>query len=527
MSQVQGKRPAQTSAWIWLISLAILLGVGFRLWHIDHKVYWFDEVYTTFRAAGHLGAEIDQAIFQNQPITPPELQQFQQLKPGSTALDTLRSLALEDPQHPPLYFLMARGWMQYFGSSILASRLLPVFISLLSLPLMYGLALELFDDRLTAGFSTALLALSPVDILFAQTARQYSLLTLMVIGSGWLLLRAWRLNRARDWLAYGLAVAMGWYTHVFFLLNWAGQASFALWQGWRRSQRSKLLAFAGGTGLALLLYSPWVWVLIANRNRGLTTTSWASQRAESLTYLKFWVLSFSALVVDSNGSAEAVSTYLPRLPVLVLLGFGLAVVAKTATPRQRAFILTSILGPFLLLVGADVGLEGQRSLVTRYLIGVFPGLQLATGYGLACLARQRRRLAPLVWAAVLVGSFTSGLLSARADTWWSKGISATNGLVADALNQTPGPLVVTDQGSNFINKGNLLSLSYRLQPQVILLPMSSPIQADRLTAGVQGYRGNLLVYAPSQALLTGLRAAQYRPRPTITPGLWQLYTAKD
>ncbi|NJL50133.1 MAG: hypothetical protein HC929_25510, partial [Leptolyngbyaceae cyanobacterium SM2_5_2] len=117
-----------------------------------------------------------------------------------------------------------------------------------------------------------------------------------------------------------------------------------------------------------------------------------------------------------------------------------------------------------------------------------------------------------------MGSVNSSLLSARADTWWSKGISATNGLVADAMNQYPAPLVVTDQGNNFVNKGNLLSLSYRLQPQVILLPMSFPIQADLLTARVLGDGDNLLAYAPSQALLTELRAAQYQP-PAHSPHL--------
>ena len=67
--------------------------------------------------------------------------------------------------------------------------MLPVLISLISLPLMYGLGMELFGQRSVAWLATALLALSPVDILFAQTARQYSLLTLSVIGSSWLLLR--------------------------------------------------------------------------------------------------------------------------------------------------------------------------------------------------------------------------------------------------------------------------------------------------------------------------------------------------
>lgn len=80
--------------------------------------------------------------------------------------------------------------MQAFGSSMLAFRLLPVLISLCSRPLMYLLGWELFVAREVAWFVVALLALSPIDILFAQTARQYSLLTLTVIGSSYLLLKA-------------------------------------------------------------------------------------------------------------------------------------------------------------------------------------------------------------------------------------------------------------------------------------------------------------------------------------------------
>lgn len=506
------------NVWIGLIAVALGVGIGFRLWHIDHKVYWFDEVYSSFRAAGYYGTAIDQTLFSGNLVPAVALQQFQQLKPESTMLDTLGSLAVEDPQHPPLYFLMARGWMQLFGSSILASRTLPVIISLGSLPLMYLLAIELFACPLSAGFATALLALSPVDVLFAQTARQYSLLTLMVIGSGWLLLRALRLKQRRAWLWYGLSVAGGLYSHGFFLLNWLAHGGFVLWQrrGWLR--------FAQASGLGLLLFSPWGWVLVANRDRTLATTSWASERAELATYLKFWLLSFTSLVLDTDGDVNQVSTLLWRLPVLLLLVWALGLVVTTGTARQRQFILATALGPFLLLAIPDFILGGSRSTVTRYLLGAFPGLQLAIAYGLAYLSRRRPRQMAALWGFILACSLTSGLLSARAETWWVKGVSYHNSAVADYLHGLPSPLVITDRGDSFLNKGNLLSLSYRLAADVMVLPLPYPAQENRLPQAVSlaEAKGTLLVYYPSQTLLDWLNLQGYQSQPSTVPGLEHL-----
>ena len=400
--------------------------------------------------------------------------------------------------------------------------MLPVLISLISLPLMYGLGMELLGQRSVAWLATALLALSPVDILFAQTARQYSLLTLSVIGSSWLLLRALRLNRPRAWLGYGLAVTLGLYGHVFFVLNWVSQGVFVAWLRSPRPAWPAQLGFTVASGLGLLLYSPWLAVLLTQRDRGLSTTSWASGRAEALTYVKFWVLSFTSLVVDSNADGPGFWVYLPRLPVLVLLGYGFWAVIKTATPRQTAFIVTAGLGPFLLLVGPDLLLGGHRSTITRYVLGAFPGVQLAMAYGLGRLAAQRARLAAWVWVAILAASLTSGWLSARADTWWVKGVSTENGRIASYLNGATAPLVVTDRGDSFLNKGNLLSLGYRLTPGVTLLPVSWPPEPDLFTTPLTAHQGELLAYRPSKNLLQGLVEAGFEPRQSDVAGVWKL-----
>lgn len=105
--------------------------------------------------------------------------------------------------------------MQIFGSSLTASRVLPVLFSLIGLPLMYALGLELFASPIVAILATVLLALSPFDVLFAQTARQYSLLTTLVIGSSFTLLQALRLPTRVNWGLYALSSALGFYTHPF------------------------------------------------------------------------------------------------------------------------------------------------------------------------------------------------------------------------------------------------------------------------------------------------------------------------
>ncbi len=210
------------------VVVLLVLGIFFRFFNLDHKLYWHDEVFTSFRAAGFTGKEIGEEIFQNQIFSPQELQKYQRLKPGSTPADTINSLAVEDPQHPPLYFLMARFWMQVFGSSRTASRTLPALLSLLALVSMYALGRELFTSKIAALLATVLLALSPFDVLFAQIARQYSFLTVCVISSSFFLLRALRLPTWYNWGLYTLTTTLGLYSQPFFGLTLSGHVVYVL-----------------------------------------------------------------------------------------------------------------------------------------------------------------------------------------------------------------------------------------------------------------------------------------------------------
>lgn len=513
----------KNSRWlINLLAIGILLGIGFRFFELDRKLYWHDEAYTSIRAAGFTRQQIDDELFQNRIIPAPELQKYQQIKPGSTEADTIRSLALEDPQHPPLYFLMARWWMEQFGSSLIASRSLPALLSLLSLPLMYALAQELFASNLTALLATALLALSPFDILFAQTARQYSLLTVVVIGSSWLLLRSLRLGGWQNWVSYSLVSALGFYTHPFFSLTVVGHGAFIIsyWLFVKKraveghvTNSQFFLAVIG----SLILYIPWIYVLGTNLERASATTDWTRVSPGLLYLVKLWTLSFTALFFDLDFGFDNIWTYVLRLPFLLLIAAAIYQVCRWTRSSTWLFILTSIFVPFLILALPDLILGGKRSAVSRYLISCFPGVQLAVAYLLASSLKTQQRFWQVILALVFTASIASCTVSAFSDTWWSKDLSYFNAEVAKNINKEvianrsiKDTIVISDRGNDFTNMGDLLSLSYLLDKDVRLMLLSQSPDMELLTK----YSAPL-VFRPSEKLRSVLKRNQRRLEPVL------------
>lgn len=541
--QVEQHPSAQRPIWKAGIVVLLVMGICLRFVALDHKIYWHDEMYTSMRAAGYMRQTIDQAIFQNRFVSVPELQTFQQIKPNSSAVDTVRSLIQEDPQHPPFYFVMARYWMQAFGSSIFASRLLPALLSLLSLPLMYWLAMELFASSTTALLATALFSLSPFEILFAQTARQYSLLTAIMIGSSWLLLRAMRRKGGERWMHYGLSVALGFYTHPFFALTLIAQAVYVASLSWldlAASQKPLLARFDSWLrdrrlwyfGLAvlgaLLLYAPWIWVLFDQHNRASATTDWTRLAVGPVYLAKLWLLSFTALWVDLDFGFNNPFTYLLRLPFLLLI-----LVAFYRLLRQPLrvwlFLYTAAWVPFLLLALPDLVLGGKRSAVSRYLISCFPAVQLAVAHlfssklfghsaighsavshsthsklNSAISVKPGSRLWPVVLALTFGASLVSCGVSAAAETWWSKDLSYFNAEVIQRVNRATAeaeqagaalPVLLADMGDDYTNMGDLVAISYSLRPETRLFLVSA--QPDFApVAKVE----NLLVFRASKPL---------------------------
>lgn len=202
---------ARTRVWALMI-LITLIGAFLRLYNLGAASLWDGEIFTL------LFAQYDWKIF----------------------LSSVSTFSA----HPPLWFALSKlaitgGW----NETIL--RLPAAFAGIVSVPALYALSKRFFDGRV-ALVAAALLACSPLDVIFSQNARNYALFVLLTIllmyGAARGLVRyarttrqelehyaqpfykrLWRdLRDARWWILFVVAALAGLYTHYLFVLPLAG-----------------------------------------------------------------------------------------------------------------------------------------------------------------------------------------------------------------------------------------------------------------------------------------------------------------
>jgi uncharacterized membrane protein len=217
MNQSQLLTKTNPPSWLKILVIIFMgLSIFCRFTNLGQKIYSSDENWTSVAISGHTLDELKQEVSQNQGIIPiSNFDKYQHINLDRGVADTVNYLITSDPQHPPLYYVMVRLWAQVFGDSSAGVRSLSAVISLLIFPTVYWLCLELFDSAVVGWLAMALIAVSPLQLYFAQEARQYTLWMVEILGSSAALLRAMRQENKSNWALYSLSLVLGLYTHLF------------------------------------------------------------------------------------------------------------------------------------------------------------------------------------------------------------------------------------------------------------------------------------------------------------------------
>jgi len=264
--------------------LLVVLFVATRLGGIQSRPIWYDEAFSVL-----LSERGPEAILS-----------------GTLAADADSSAAEE---HPPAYYFLLWGWIQLFGSSLAAVRLLSVILSLGTIAFLYGIAHHLFDGQ-TALVAAILAALLPFQIHYAVEIRMYGLLAF------WLTLATLTMLK-RQWILFSLAAALAQYTHnlaAFYLIPLALTPIFQ--RDWK-TFRNLTLAGLG----SIVLYIPWL-IQLPSQLSKVTSSFWIEKPGVEKLFTLFLM-------------------YLPHLPLpnfLLMAGLLVAtlVIALAAFQTYRA-----------------------------------------------------------------------------------------------------------------------------------------------------------------------------------------------
>jgi uncharacterized membrane protein len=469
-----------------LIVVVLVLGIFFRFANLGKKVYWIDESYTSLRMSGYTESEFIQQVADGQVRNIKDLQKYQRINSEKTVVDTVKGLALEEPQITPLYFVATRFWVQLFGDSVAVTRSMSAVFSLLALPCMYWLCLELFESSLAAWLAVSLLAVSPFQIVYAQEARPYSLFVLMILLSGAALLRGMRLKTNSSWAIYAATVALGFYSHLLFGLVALGHGIYVAISENLRFNKTVIGYFLAASA-GFLAFSPWAVVLLINSQSASQRTAWQSFKVPLSHLVKQSVLNIIRQFYDVGWYGDLPRLYfLLSLPVilmiLIIVGYSFYLLLTQTERRVWLFVMTLTCLTLALFLPADLILGGRRSIYSRYMIPCYLGMQIAVAYFLAVkitspqVTMQWQKLWRLALAALLSIGIISGCIYLPAESWESKGPSYINPRIARTINSASRPLLITDLWEYKVNMiGNLLGLSYLINSQANFLVLPPKI----------------------------------------------------
>ncbi len=339
----------------WAICLLLLLAFGLRIGGLaDHNIWW-DEGIGVWLARMSVAESVQW-----------------------TAGDV----------HPPLYYILLRGWYVLAGEGEFVLRFPSVLFSFLTVPLIYRLGKVLGDEsqsRMLIGVLAALfLTLSRFAIIWAQEIRMYALASMWATAALWAAVWLWKQGGRRAWLAYVLSTLGALYSlYLTVTVPLVANLGFvvAWWHAQRPHRMLKTWLLAQITVMAL--YLPWLAYALPRMH------SWSSESAFSPG---FFVQLYATML--TVGSPLNLETYLPwTVSIFVVLGGALFYLIRTRQSPAQSGALAMLLGGLVLPAAVVLVISlpilrfyYSRPLVPRYLLPLSACFYALLAWGITAIA---------------------------------------------------------------------------------------------------------------------------------------------
>lgn len=216
--------------------IIILLSAAFRLYGIEDKNLWFDEVYSWKLSQNNVTEII-----------------------AATSGDI----------HPPFYYIVLKYWNSFFSDSVISMRALSSLIGLLSLAFIYKLSEKFLSSNLQVIFVLLLYAVSPLNIFYSQEVRMLNLNLFLCLGSVYYYFLFIEKEDLRTGALYIIFSILAIYTHYFALLIIFTQLLIVFSDYFFKGRdRKHLIKYLKYFTVIFIAYIPWIQVFINQISKG-------------------------------------------------------------------------------------------------------------------------------------------------------------------------------------------------------------------------------------------------------------------
>jgi 4-amino-4-deoxy-L-arabinose transferase-like glycosyltransferase len=307
--------------------------------------------------------------------------------------------------HPPLYFMLLRGWWLLVGGGEFVLRFPSALAGTLGVAAIYGLGRAMMGRR-GATLAAFLLGISVFSISWSQEMRMYILAATLATGTLWAAFRFWKRASWQVWGAYVFTCTAGlWTLYLTISVPIIANIGFLIVYLKRGHSKSLLARWVTAQIAVFALYLPWLIYALPR------IPTWST--SENFSPLFFVHLYATMLAVGISVNLETY-TLLTGLVFAVLALTMIVLWRAMRSVEQRAGIIMLAVGmilPAAIVYAVSLPLHAFYAprLAPRYLLPLAACFYALLGLGLAALARRHRWLA-VVGLTAVVAIALSGLV---------------------------------------------------------------------------------------------------------------------
>jgi uncharacterized membrane protein len=363
-----------------------LIGISLKFYHLDYKLFWYDEVCTIQHTSGISDRDYPALIPINEVNNIDFYKDLYQLNKQDYKIGLQLKGLLTSTQLNPLHYPFLMVWYRIVGDNPIYFRLFSVFIFIITLPFLFLLSKKLFDSKLAGWIAVSLYAISPYIHLFAQEARYYILWSFILIVLHYLFMQVIQRNNLKWWSAYTLIAALSLYASPISIIIIFGHIIFV-----GLTRKDLIKRYSISMLVVFLAYLPWALSLFFKLDEITSTLSWQSNNEHNVAFWLpflgqcFYLISIFSFKLDylsafeqtsSNITPEAISTLIFNTIVLAIISVCFIFLFKKTKKEIKYFLLLIIIPGFMFFYFNDFLRNGMLSWWWRYLIFIAPGVIL-------------------------------------------------------------------------------------------------------------------------------------------------------